>query len=123
MSARLTLAGLAAGLLLTAAGCGFCRKGCREGCRDDDRPRFAPSPNGPGVFLDDPVPPARGRGIPPPNVPTTPGGSADPLPPPLIPDTRGSFRIDPTTPPGPWAPVPSRSAFRPDPTGPLPKSR
>lgn len=113
MFARITLAGLATGLLLTGIGCGRHKKFCRDDCP----PRATPSPGGPGLFLDDPVPsPRSGGGIPPPNVPTTPGGgSVDPLPPPVLPDSRGSFRIDPTTPPGPWEPAPSRSAFRPDP--------
>lgn len=115
MVTRLTLAGLAAATLFAGSGCGLRRKFCRDDCA----PRATPSPNGPGIFLDDPLPPRSGGGIPPPNVPTTPGNSLDPLPPPVIPDSRGSFRVDPSTPPGPWEPTPSRSGFRPEP----PRSR
>ncbi|HET6572342.1 MAG TPA: hypothetical protein VFG68_01980 [Fimbriiglobus sp.] len=97
MMRRLMLSGLAAGLVLSGAACHLCKKYKGRDC--------CPSA---GPYLGDPVP--RGGTIPPTSVPTTPPSPmpGEPLPPPVLPDTRGSFSIDPRTPPGPWDPTPTR---------------
>lgn len=109
MFTRLILAAFATSLLVPTVGCHrWCR---RDRVRDDPAPRTRiPSSTGPGIYLDEPVPTAPGGG----------GSGGDSLPPPVIPDSRGSFRIEPTTPTSPWDPAPSKSLFRPDAPAPTP---
>ncbi len=102
MPRRFLFTTLASGLLLGGIGC---RHLCNK-CRDGGPP--------PGTYLNEPVPGPRGDRIPPTPVPTTPGGPSEVVPPPVIPDSTRSFRIDPTTPPGPWDPAPTTSPFRSD---------
>ncbi len=113
MVQRLMLGGVALGLLLGGAACRHCKSYKGRDC-------CPPSAGGP--YLGEPLPGGGGSTIPPTSVPTTPPSAmpAEPLPPPVLPDSRGSFSIDPRTPPGPWDPAPTGPSDLPAAPAPAP---